>query len=375
MSVSRRPIHGAPLLGLLLLGAATSAHAGAPLDIPVTAPSVVASMQQTHVNLKVTPNEDEKLAFSLALPKSWAYSKKFGPVPSGPLETRGLAFFASSTRPDAPVLAATLTSVPYEIALDGWALASFAREGWQVVSSRWVPGPHGLFFDVTGTRVVKGTEEVRRTSVRADGGNVFSLNALCGRSRWDEAKEIFWAAHMTFELLHEPKEQMETWMKARASGPDFQVAFPASWSAETEPSQGGGSGVHLRLAAGQTLLAYVRVTARPLAKGKPPPALEARKAAALAVMAKAGFTTSGPLQSLTEKNDPRSAAVRGWKGGFLVSGRLGQAEAVARLGFVDDDGLSFTLIGISPPLADDALVALRAQRAFEIARFTAGAPE
>jgi hypothetical protein len=383
MNTSRHPIsrsasslaRGALLLGLTLTSSVGVARAGPPLDIPFAAPNVVANMEKTHANARVTPNDDQKLAFSLAIPKSWAYSKKFGPVPSGLFRTRGLAFFTNSTSPDAPVIAATLTPVPYEVPLDAWALSSFAKEGWKVVSSQWVPGRYGLFFDVTGTRVDKGVEHVRRTSVRADGANIFSLNAMCGRSHWDEAKGIFWVAHATFEILHQRQEQMETWMKATAKGPDFQVAYPKSWSPEAVPPQHGVSAVDVRLIERQSVMAYLQVKAERLPKTKPPAALEARKAEAMAKLAKAGFTPSGAPQALTEKDDPRSIAVKGWKGGFIVPGRLGNTPAMARLGFVDDDGLSFTLIALGPPLAADPLTALRAQRAFEIARFTAGAAE
>jgi len=349
--------------------------AAADLDIPVTAPSVLAAIQETHVNLKVTPNDNDLLAYSLAIPKPWAYSRQFGPVATGLLETQGLGFFAASAEAGAPLIAVTVTPIPFEIALHTWARLAMADDGWTVVSARYLPGPYGLLFDVTGTRLAGEVEEVRRTTARVDGGNVFCVNAMCARSRWDAAKEIFWAAHVTFELLGGAREdRMEPWLAATTEGPAFRLAYPRSWLAEPLAGPAGQevSAVYLRLvdAEGKTLLAYLRVQAARAAGGQPAPSLEELRESALSQVASAGVAPAGPLRPLSEEEDPRALAVEGWLGGFAGEARMGESDVALRLGFVRLGEVTFSLSLLSPLTGDDRLAALRAERAFEIERFT-----
>jgi len=131
------------------------------LDIPVTAPRVTATLEQTHVTFQATPSANPLFAYRLAIPKAWAYSAAFGPVPDGPFATQGLGFMTGSARPGAPVVAVTVTPLPFEIPVDTWARLSLAAEGWTIVAARWFPGAKGLFFDITGTRTKsKAVEDV-----------------------------------------------------------------------------------------------------------------------------------------------------------------------------------------------------------------------
>jgi hypothetical protein len=313
--------------------------------------------------------------YSLAVPKAWAYSKEFGPVPSGPFATQGIGFFAGSAQPGFPLIAVTVTPIPFEIPIDTWVRANFVAEGWQIRSAKWFPGALGLFFDIVGTRVFQDVLEVRRTSVRVDGSHIFALNCFCSLERWEAAKELFWAAHCTFKLEKGTGlTRMEPWLAAAADEePAFSLAYPRSWSVEPVASPPEGvSGLDVRLldVKGEVLLAYLQVKAERRASGTPPPKLDARLAEAQGKLAGSGVTSTSPPRPLTEDEDPRSIAVKGWLGGFIGAGRLGDAEIVIRLGFLERAGVDVTFLVLSPTPSDDALIALRAERIFQIARAT-----
>lgn len=345
-----------------------------PLDIPVVAPQMTARLEQTHVLLKLTPEPTSQFAYELAVPKGWAYSAEFGPVSDGPLLPRSLGFVAGSAEPDGPVIGVTATLVPFEIPVDTWTRMSFAAEGWTVVVARWFPGATGLFFDITGTRVVDGVEQVRRTTARADGSHVFCVNGFTSRAKWDQVKEIFWVAHATFKLLTGTgTSRMEPWAGAETEHPDFRFAYPVSWSDEVMKSPvPDASAINLRLlnAREDQLLAYLQVQAVRLGAGEPVPPLEVLLEKAKARLASAGYRETQPMALLGEEQDPRLVAVEGWMGGFLGRGHLAQADVIGRLGFVHRAGVVVTFMMICPLPEDDLLVALRAQRAFEIARGT-----
>jgi hypothetical protein len=346
------------------------------LDIPLQAPHLAEHMAQTHANVKVTPNGNRHLAYGIAVPRTWALSEEFGPVPGGLLRTQGLGFFTNAASAGAPVVAVTVTPVPFEIPVDAWTRHALEFEGWKIVQARFFPGPTGLFYDITGVRVVHDVEEVRRTTARSDGSNIFCVNTMCARDRWDAAKEIFWIAHVTFEILGGTgQDRMEPWIEARAADPAFHTAFPFSWNAEPAtppPGEQGVSGLELRLldVKGEILLAYVQVRARRGQPGEKPRPLEALGAAALSRVEKSGFKPAGPLHPIPAAEDPRAIAVPGYRGGLAGTGALGSSDVLVRFGFVQLGEVAFTFTLLSPTTHDDLLVALRAQRAYEIARFT-----
>ena len=78
-------------------------------------------------------------------------------------------------------------------------------------------------------------------------------------------RDIFWVAHSSFELTLKGSTRMEPWHAGIAQQPDFQFGYPASWSSEAkspEPNVTSLVDVHLVNAAGDTLVAYLQVTAR-----------------------------------------------------------------------------------------------------------------
>jgi hypothetical protein len=344
-----------------------------PIDIPVTAPTVLATMDQTHVVLELTPETNPRLAYSLAVPREWGYSSEFGPVAHGLLHAQGIGFIAGSMDPHAPVIAITSTPVPFEVPLDALARQSFGVEGWQIVRAQWFPGPSGLFYDVTATRIVNDVPELRRSSLRNLGSDIITVNCFCGLDGWEGAKEIFWVAHVTFKLLASPQTRMEVWAEAATQrAPRFAVQYPLSWwEEEAQGEDSNISGLHVRLvdAKQETLLAYVQAK---LAKRAPDaaPILERLQASATSHLARAGVRLGAPLRPLSDDDDPRALAVKGWLGGFQGEGQLGTSEVKLRVGFIDRDGHDATFLMISPLMLDDPLTALRAQRAFEIARAT-----
>jgi hypothetical protein len=342
-----------------------------PLDIPVTAPFMAATMQHTHVRMEMVPNDDPSLSYDLALPKHWAYSEQFGPVTDGLLQPRGLGFFTQSIEPGAPVIAVTVTTIPFEVPVDTWMRLAFEREGWQVVAGQWFPGPNGLFFDISGVRVADDLPLVRRTSARAGGCNIFCVNTLCARTHWDVVKETFWTAHVTFALLGGAgSSQMEGWLEAATVNPSFETVFPMSWFAEpAESTDSEVSGLHIRLAdvERETLLAYllVRAARKPNAE---PTALLGLVADAMRMLEKSGLALKGDLRRQWEDDDPRSLGIKGWLGGFVGDGTIADGPILMRLGFIERDDVVFTMALYSPRIEDDLLIALRAQRAFEIVR-------
>lgn len=335
---------------------------------------MTAQLEQTHVLLRITPEPTPQFAYELATPKGWAYSAALGPVSDGLLLPRSLGFVAGSADPQGPVIAVTVTPVPFELPVDTWTRLSFAAEGWTVLSAEWFPGAAGLFFDITGTRVVDHVEQVRRTSARADGGHIFSVNCFTSRAKWDQAKEIFWIAHATFKVLKGTgTARMEPWAGAETESPPFRFAYPVSWSEAPVPSPlPDVSAVDLRLlnAKEDVLLAYLQVQLVRLADGEAAPSLETLAAKGKARLAKAGYHETQPMMPLGEDQDPRQIAVEGWLGGSQGRGRLAEADVIGRLGFVHRARAVVTFMMICPVPEDDLLVALRAQRAFEIARST-----
>ncbi|MET0388328.1 MAG: hypothetical protein ABW321_20315 [Polyangiales bacterium] len=344
------------------------------LDIPYKAPHTLEHIERTHQRFEIEPTHDKTLTFDLALPKSWAPSEQLGPVPDGMLQARALCLFSENFEPGTPLVAVTATLIPFEIPLDAWLRASFEREGWQIVSGQWFPGPFGLFYDLTGVQTHADDKElqlVRRTSIRADGARLLCVTSLCKREQWDEVKEDFWTAHVTF-ALREPSgsSQQEAWLRAASSGVPFEVPFPASWGAEPDDaSTDDNAAIHLRLADDEQdkLFAYLLVRARRDAAFAAAP-LSAWVEDALQMLERSGFALAGELTPLEKEDDPRSIVVDGWRGGFVGEGALGEGEVNLRLGFVERGGTVFTFTLFAPKPTDDLIIALRAQRAFEIAR-------
>jgi hypothetical protein len=339
------------------------------LDIPQHVPSVADDLAESYVRAEITPN-DPKLAFDLLIPKTWAVSSELGPVRHMLFHAAGLCFFTPVTEESGPVIAVTAAPCPFDIPIDRWALLSAAHEGWSVVASRWFPGSAGLFFELTATRMVDDVEYVRRTSVRIGQGSIVSVNSMCTRPQWDAVKEAFWTAHLTFALLQKDESSLEHWLRARVQRPAFSTVYPASWQAEPVPGQvGQSSGLHVRLvdASAQTLLAYLVVKAERNPFPKPLPLIELWHEARRTAQSAGVAMTSSPQQT-TPGEDVRAAAVPGWLGGFVADARLGTADIAFRVGFVARSELIFSVSLCSPKLQDDTLVALRAERAFEIVR-------
>ena len=343
------------------------------IDVPQKAPFLQATLEHTHIRAKVTPNEDASLAYEVLVPKPWAYGSKFGPVGSGPLTERGIGVFAGGAEPGAPVIAVTVMQSPFEIPIDAWARANLAHDGWETVSASWFPGAVGLYFDITATRVVDDKPEVRRTSVRARGNDIFSVNCMCALEHWESMKETFWAAHATFELATPNKNTMEPWLESSSTKePAFATAHPASWLSEPvagAPENVSAIDVRLVDAEANQLLGYVQVKAERLPKDAPKPSIETRTNDAIMHLARTGITADPKsLVPLTEQSDPRSVAAEGWIGGFDLLGQAGGEPIALRLGFLDRKGLIFTFTVLSPLAKDDLLISLRTQRTFEITR-------
>lgn len=341
-----------------------------PLDIPIKAPHVEASLAQTHIRAAITPTNHPLLAYDLLVPKDWAFSSEFGPVTQMLLQPEGLGFFVGGADPHAPVIAVTATPCPFEVPPDAWIREALHAEGWTTVKERWFPGSNGLFFDITGTRSVDDVELVRRTSVRVDSGRLLAVNTMCGRSYWDAVKESFWAAHATFALENPQNNPcLENWLRTSAQQPEFQVSHPASWVPERAEPSADSSGLHLRLTDPDetVLLGYLLVRAE---RVHAEPTVAKLVAQTAAMMARSGVALIGSAHPVPIEQDPRAEAVEGWMAGFRQAGKLGDSEIDVRFDFIERPNRIFTLLGFGPKRSDDVLTSLRVQRAYEIARAT-----
>jgi hypothetical protein len=344
------------------------------LDVPQAAPFLQATLEHSHVRAAITASDDGSFDYDLVVPKGWGYSSNFGPVPGGPLVERGLGFFASAAEPGSPVIAVTVTTVPFEIPIDAYARASFAKDGWQVVSAFWFPGANGLYFDITGARTTGDSSEVRRSTLRVRGNDIFSVNCLCAREAWDHVKESFWVAHATFAIAKPGEGPMEPCLERHGHNPDFTIAHPNSWISEpVDNPPPGVSALDIRLldAHAQELLGYVQVKVARRANAAPELSFEQRIEQGLFNLERSGFAPDFQTQRpLTEDDDPRSMAIDGWRGGIAIGGQIAGGQVSVRLGFVTRGDVDVTFALISPPLTDNPLVALRTLRVFEIARAT-----
>jgi len=335
----------------------------------------MASVEETHLNVEVAPSGAEHLTYRVVVPRAWPLSASFGPTPEGMLETRGLGFFASANQATAPVISTTATNVPYEIPLDAWARLVFEREGYEVVAASWFPGPNGLFYDITGARPLhEDTFELRRSAVRVQGNEIICLNCMCSRDEWDYAKQVFWVAMISFQLIHAKPSRMEPWLRGAAEdAPAFELAHPATWTSEpVEDPPEGVSALDIRLPGqDEKLLGYCQVRAERLGSA-PAPSLEQLDASALVRLKNSGFEPAPgePAKRLTEDNDARAASVKGWLGGFSSDGTILGGEVTSRRGFIVRDGVVYAFAMLSPRMKNNPLVALRTLRVFEIARAT-----
>ena len=155
-----------------------------------------------------------------------------------------------------------------------------------------------------------------------------------------------------------------------ASDPGFEFAYPGSWVAETVPSPPEGvSAVDVRLSGeDEKLMGYLQVRAERIPL--PKPTLQQLEGSALARLTTSGFQPTEPAEPLTESEDPRAAAAVGWLGGYLGDGTFMGGDITALRGYIEIDGVTVTLVMLSPRSENNPLVALRTRRVFEIARAT-----
>jgi hypothetical protein len=349
------------------LGAARDPNAA--LDVPHEAPHALATDDAEHARRKVVPTGQPQLAFSLTLPTSWEEAAQTAKAPVGLFENKLLARFVANDRPGAATITIHAAHVDFELPIDTWLTSSVIAEGFRVASSEWYPGQTGLFFDLTATRSTAGAQ-VRRTSVRSQGNTIFSVSCESTRQEWERFKESCWAAHASFRTQAGfQSAHMERWLRAASLNPRFEISYPASWVAS--PVRGLVEGVaaldlRLRDTEDASLLAYLQVRAEPDAR----PNLRELSAEALARLQEAGFATDASEHAFSRREMVRAVSVLGWLGGFDLRGQLGGQALDARIGFIARKGITFSLALLSPSIENAPLLALRAARAFEIARST-----
>lgn len=351
----------------------TAPSVAGPLVVPDDAPAYLATLESTAV-LADFEMAVPALSHRLPVPKSWALEKKDVPASAAPFDARVLSVATRDASPGSPSVTVIARDVPFEVPVDGLMKHVVTGEGWAIERARWIPGKKGVYYDVTAVKTSGGIERVRRTTARAAEGRFFEVNALAARSDWDDVKEIFWAAGAGFEQ-HSGAGQTraEVWRRYEGQSPSFELAYPESWQPEQVPAPSGDiSAVNLRLLnpAGEALLAYLQVRAL-VPSGAAPSSIEQRLADAIQKLQAQKLQPLEQPRRLSEDEDPRALAVKGWLGTFMARVKTPDGgSADVRLGFVDRSGAQFQLVGISPTLTDDPIAALRAQRTFEIVRET-----
>jgi hypothetical protein len=164
---------------------------------------------------------------------------------------------------------------------------------------------------------------------------------------------------------------MEPWAEATTTlAPAFEIVHPLSWISEPAHSNVPNvSGIHLRLTdAEQTkLLAYMLVRSE-RKESDQYYSLVRLTNEMLALLERSGLSSIGDLHPLEGSDDPRSIAVPGWRAGYWAAARLAEADISLRLGFIERGDVLYQLALYNPRSQDDVLIALRAQRAFEIVR-------
>jgi hypothetical protein len=359
-------------VNLPLSPGAASAAAG-PLDIPELKSELVADLDKTSVLVDVD-SPLPALSHRLMAPKGWSAQRIDSEGTGRPFEARTASVIVRDASPDAPSVTVAVREAPFEVPVDGLLRHVFAGEGWAVERASWVPGEAGLHFDVTGVKAKDGVPWVRRTTARAAGGRIFEVDSLSKRSDWDANKTPFLIAGATFEL-HEGADQtrLEPWQRVEAKSPGFELAYPKSWQAEAAPSSAKNvSAVNLRLlgAKDEVLLGYLQVRVE-RAPDKTSSPIGDRLAKAVEKLEHQNVVLEGQPRRLTEDEDPRAIVVNGWLGTFVAPAKMPDGSAAdVRFGFLERHPIRLQVVKISPTLADDPIAALRAQRAFEIARQT-----
>ena len=88
-------------------------------------------------------------------------------------------------------------------------------------------------------------------------------------------------------------------------------------------------------------MGYLQVRAERVSA--PKLALEQLEASAVARLTGTGFAPTEPATPLTETDDPRAMAVKGWLGGFGGEGTFMAGDITTRRGYVELGGIIFTL--------------------------------
>lgn len=360
------------------VGASLSPERGAvsqraELRIVDHAPDYVNTLESAAV-LMDFDTSDPALGHRLVAPKAWSILQKDLEERPKPFEASTVSIVARSNEPSSPRVTVAVRDVPFEVPVDGLTRHALTGEGWAIERARWLPSPQGAYFDVVALRSIDGTPWVRRTTARAAGGRIFEVNALAQRSAWDAEQDALWASGASFELHHGAgRTRFETWHRYAGGRPALELAYPESWQAEAVSSAPAQvSAVDLRAvdAAGKALLGYVQVRAATADAGQPASPNE-RVAAVVQKLEKENVRVDGAVRRLSDDDDPRSIAVKGWQGTFAAAMKMPDGSAAElRIGLLDRPGLDVRILGLGPSRADDPIASLRVQRAFEIARET-----
>jgi hypothetical protein len=287
------------------------------------------------------------------------------PVETGRLIPLGL--FVENPGPDAALLYVFVAHLRFEVGLPDWLAFQAEQLGLRLETFEY--GTSDCGPAVNGTAVSTSSVRPYRSHLRAhvDAGRIFLLSAQAPADRSAKLQGEIAAAFDSFQLV-EPtgSPALEQWLDIAASGPDFHVAAPLSWSpSKVKSNIAGKCGVGIRLVQDSLLLAHLRVKAIDLALRTQAPEVLLRTAQE--ELAEGGLH----LKPWSEDPDLALRRVPEIANAWVTQATIGDLSAQVRFGIVPREPLCFAITLISARKDDDLLLWMRSKRAYELSLTTA----
>lgn len=339
------------------------------LSFPVQDPLGLVEIENTHNLLQIVPFEQNSLAYSLIMPKTWVMEKDLGEQPAGLGAMTKIGLFAEKVDPDAGVVQVYVNRMPLEIRLHDWIEFKADEFATQLVSIKDYRFACGPVVDAGGLYGPESNQHVVRIIGHIDDARIFLVVAMVRSNRYSQMQRDIAIATNSFKLLNPTgSQQMEQWLEFNMDGEaGFNVAYPATWtSREVNESLVGKNAVDIVLETEQRLLAYLRIKSidsqivgKFIADEQQHTTIEELAQANVRVVSS---WRPEPKSSLSNWADVMEA--------YLAEGELNGIPIELRLGLVRRPPLDFAITLISVLRGDDRMTWMRAKRAYEIALIT-----
>jgi hypothetical protein len=276
-----------------------------------------------------------------------------------------IGLFADRAGPDPSVVQVFYARMPIEVGVRDWLEYTALQFGTKLVYCRNLRFACGPVVDAGGLYGPEQNQQVARLVAHPDGGRIFLVATMTPRFRYDAERNNVAIATNSFKLLRpSDSPQLEQWLDSAGGDPAFHVAYPASWTSRAvEKRIPGKSGVDLLLVVQQELAAYVRVKATDPGRTDSPAGAAALKIATEEIE-EGGLTMASPW---TEDRDPGLERLENLSAAHSASARLNGEPVEVRFSQLDRGGLIFSMTSISVEKSKNAILWMRARRAYEIA--------